>query len=366
MWDALPTIHTFYLPSTYLHIHLPTFLNPIFFMMSSGTKMSKHDELKKQMERLITAVKGADEEFDSKVKLQRDQIRDLMKEKIDFRNKYEAEIKKTVELDNKIIEAEKTIREGRRFMRDHQDMASRYQELVSKYDEAKQNEKKLSDVLNKTIVELEAMTKEKEDAVKALNSMKDNFTPTSKPPNELGSEGPSTHHYGPCDGVTHSTRTEDALTQEMFDLEDLMIPSEVEDDGDDEMNDEMHEGDGSEGSPDAPDEPDEPDTPDAILAQCLELLSVENHVQLLSMLSRYKQQKDGQKEAIQISVEMKKKRQECRKHERKLKGKVEQNERHQKQYIDEKGYPKVVDSVKNPRPGKRQREAMKAKKQTVI
>ncbi len=81
-------------------------------------------------------------------------------------------------------------------MRDHEDYLnngqSRYQELISKYEKVKHNEKKLSDVLDMIIKELEVMKKEKEDAVEALKSFKNTSTAQSKPPNRLGSEGPST------------------------------------------------------------------------------------------------------------------------------------------------------------------------------
>ena len=83
--------------------------------------MAKHEELKKQLTRLVTTAKEADEEFDHKVRFHRDQIRDLMKKKCDFRNKYEEEIKKTADFDNNIIELERSLREMRRNMRHNQE-----------------------------------------------------------------------------------------------------------------------------------------------------------------------------------------------------------------------------------------------------
>jgi hypothetical protein len=97
----------------------------------------------------------------------------------------------------------------------------------------------------------------------------------------------------------------------MFDLDDILILGDGEllddcegdddvvdgDKGDDEVGDENDGDKDDENGVENVDEIDgsEDETPDAILAQCLELLNVENNVQLVSMLMRYKQQKDGQK-----------------------------------------------------------------------
>ncbi len=70
-------------------------------MSYAGYKMAKHEELKKLLYRVQNIAKEADEEFEMKGKVYRDQIRDLLKEKVDFRNKYEEEIKKTNELMNR-------------------------------------------------------------------------------------------------------------------------------------------------------------------------------------------------------------------------------------------------------------------------
>ena len=99
--------------------------------------MAKHEELKKQLSRLVIAAKDADEEFDYKVMLHRD--RDLMKKKLDFRNKYEEEIKKTADLDNKMLELERSVREMRRMMRHNQETIdngnNKYQDMVLRFEE---------------------------------------------------------------------------------------------------------------------------------------------------------------------------------------------------------------------------------------
>jgi hypothetical protein len=76
-----------------------------------------------------------------------------------------------------------------------------------------------------------------------------------------------------------------------------------------------------------------------ILNDCLNLLHIRDNAELLSLLEMYKEQPDGQKEAIKIAFELKKQRQEARKTERKLKSKVEANERHQRDNIYAAGYP---------------------------
>ena len=295
-------------------------------------------------------------------------------------------------MDKTILEAEKTVRDTMRKLREQQDLINngqvKYQEITSKYEDVKNNEKKLSDVLDKTIKDLEAMKKEKETVEEELQKLK-STTPISYPRNDASS-APRTQTYST--GPNHTDPINIELLKDVFEdvefhLDDALERNEEaiifrvdEDDGNenDEDNRDANEGEhvdeidggeeyvGHENDGDMRDENEgenvdeidggeEDETPNAILAQCLQLLSVENHVQLVSMLMRYKQQKDGQKEAIEVSSVLKKKRQECRKEERKLKEKIEQNEHHQRQYIDEKGYPKVVDSVKKPRPGKRQR-----------
>ncbi len=116
---------------------------------------------------------------------------------------------------------------------------------------------------------------------------------------------------------------EDVLTQDIKShLDDELDENNEVVVGDEKDEDVGHENDedmGDENDGDKVDEiyGDEDGTPDAILAQCFELLSVDNHFQLVSMLMRYKQQKDGQTEAIEISFELKRQRQEYRKQEKK-------------------------------------------------
>jgi len=110
--------------------------------------MTKHEELKKQLYRLVTATKEVDEEFDYKVRLHRDQFRGLMNKKIDFRNKYEEEIEKTVDLDNKVIELERFVRYMRKMMRHKQETIDndnkKIQDMLLSFEEVKKIERKLS------------------------------------------------------------------------------------------------------------------------------------------------------------------------------------------------------------------------------